>query len=81
MAGDGDQRPFQPPRHVFDKPCLATTGRAFQDYRQVRGVCRREQVDLMIDGQVIRLVGDSVFFDGAFRHVMSLSSSIRILST
>jgi hypothetical protein len=53
---------------VFDKASLAATGRAFEDDRQVRGVRGSEQIDLVIDGQVIRLCGDAVFFDGAFRH-------------
>jgi len=68
MTGDGDQRTFQSPGHVFDKAGLAASGRAFQNYGQVRGMRGGKQIDFMIDGQVIRLVNDSVFFDGAFGH-------------
>ena len=45
MAGDGDQRPLKPPRHVFDKTRLAAAGRAFENYRQARGVGRFKQID------------------------------------
>src|SRR5207244_13611695 len=31
-------------------------------------MCRFEQVDFMIDGQIERLVNYSIFFDGAFGH-------------
>src|SRR2546421_10777428 len=68
VASYGDERTFEPPGHVFDKARLAAAGRAFQNHRQSRGMGGLKQIDLMVDGQVIRFVDDSVFFDGAFRH-------------
>ena len=39
VTGDGDQRALKSPGHVLDKAGLATAGWAFQDHRQMRGVC------------------------------------------
>src|SRR3989440_12252717 len=75
VASYGDERTFEPPGHVFDKARLATTRRAFQNHGQMRGVRSFEQIDLVVDGQVIRLVDDLVLFDGAFRH-----DSVRLTS-
>src|SRR5260370_35312163 len=75
MTSDSDQRPFQSPRHVFDKTRFATAGRAFQDAGEVRGVRRCEQIHFVIDGQVIGLVSDSVFFYGAFGHLIWILTS------
>jgi hypothetical protein len=78
MTGDCDQRPFEAPGHVFDKARLATSGRAFEDDGQVRGVRGGEQIDLMIDGQVIGLFSDSVFFYSAFRHNFCFGFSFQV---
>ena len=41
---------------MLDKTRLAAAGRAFQDYRQMRGVRGFKQIDFAINRQVIRLV-------------------------
>ena len=64
MAGDGDQRPLEPPRHVLDKARLAATSRALEDYRQVCGMRRFEEIYFPANRQVVRLFGDSIFFYG-----------------
>ena len=64
MAGDGDQRPLEPPRHVFYKARLAATSRALEDYRQVGRMRRFEEIYFPANRQVVRLFGDSIFFNG-----------------
>jgi hypothetical protein len=64
VAGDSDQWPLEPPRHVFDKTGLAATSRAFEYDRQARGVGGFEEIYFPANGQVVRLFGNSVFFNG-----------------
>ena len=63
VGGDGDQRPLQPPRHVFDESRLAGARRAFQHDRQSACIGRLEQRDLGSDRQVIRLGLDTIGFE------------------
>ena len=63
MAGDSDQRPLEPPRHVFDKTRLAATSRAFEYDRQARGMGGFKEIYFPANRQVVRLFGDSIFFN------------------
>ena len=63
VAGDRDQRPLEPPGHVFDKARLAATSRAFEYDRQVRGMRRFEKIYFPANRQVVRLFSDSIFFN------------------
>ena len=64
MTGNGDQRPLEPPGHVLDKARLATTSRAFKYHRQARGMGGFEEIYFPSNRQVVRLFGDSIFFNG-----------------
>ena len=64
MTGNGDQRALEPPGHVLDKAGLATTSRAFENHRQAGGMGGFEEIKFPTDGQVVRLFGDSIFFNG-----------------
>ncbi len=48
MTGNGNQRAFEPPRHVLDKTRLATPSRSFQYHGQARAVRRGEQIDFTV---------------------------------
>ena len=60
VAGDGHERPAQPPRHVLDEPCLAAAGRPLQHHRQPAGVARFEDGYLSAGRQVERRLGSRV---------------------
>ena len=64
MTSNRNQRAFEPPRHVFDKTRLAATSRAFEYDRQARGMGGFEEIYFPANRQVVRLFGDSIFFNG-----------------
>ncbi|MNG30161.1 hypothetical protein D3C84_1157200 [compost metagenome] len=53
MAGNGDQRAFQSPGHVFDKTGLATPGGSFEHDGQLLRMALLENRDLVAAGLVI----------------------------
>ncbi len=69
MTGYGDERPFEPPGHVFHEAGFAAAGGAFQQYGQAVGVGGFEERNFVADWFVIRLgfdqVGGRVMCDGA----------------
>ena len=55
VASDGDERAFEPPRHVLDKTRFSAASRAFENDRQPRGVRGFKQFHLAADREVIGL--------------------------
>jgi hypothetical protein len=68
VAGDGDERPPQPPRHVLDEARLAAARRPLEHDGQARGLRRLEQLHLAPHRQIERLVRDDELFDGSLKH-------------
>ena len=71
VAGDRDQRPLQPPRHVLHEAGLAAAGRALEQHRQLVVPGRLEHLDLGADRRVVRLLVDGVLLgleDAGFAH-------------
>jgi hypothetical protein len=68
MAGDGDERTPETPRHVLDEARLAAPRRAFEHDGQARVLRGLKQLHLAPHGKVERLVRDDVLFDGSLRH-------------
>jgi hypothetical protein len=58
VAGDGDERPREPPGHVLDEPRLAAAGRPLEQYRHARRVRGLEERDLLADRLVVGLRAD-----------------------
>src|SRR4051812_4917868 len=52
VTGDGDERPLELPRHVFDEACLAATRRSLEHHGEAALVTFREDVDLVAARQV-----------------------------
>jgi hypothetical protein len=61
MAGNGDQRTLEPPRHVFHKARLAAAGRPLEQHRQLIRIGRIENLNLVAGRFVIRFLLDEVF--------------------
>ena len=55
VAGDGHQRPSQPPGHVLDEARLADAGRPLEHHRQPVRMAALEDGDLVAVGEVERL--------------------------
>src|SRR3569623_756400 len=68
VAGDGDERTAELPRHVFDEARFAAAGRALQHHRHARGVGGLVQRDFVGERTVIRLVCDAILFGAAVAH-------------
>jgi hypothetical protein len=58
VAGDGDQRPFELPGHVFDETRFAATGRPLDHHRQTRRVSRFVERDFPALRLIERLVAN-----------------------
>jgi hypothetical protein len=61
---------------VFDKAGLTAAGRTFENDRKFGGMSGFEELNLPPYRQIIRLSGDSVILDGAFRHLQLCSVSL-----
>ena len=60
------QLPAQLPRHVFHEPCLAATRRSLQKNRDALPVGAGKQLDLVVNGPVVRLAAHHEGFHGVF---------------
>ena len=68
MRSDSDERPFQQPRHVFEKACLAATGRALEHDRQPMLPGGSKDRDLVASTLIIRLSRDAIHVQIHYRH-------------
>src|SRR6185437_1474079 len=58
VAGDGDERAVELPRHMFDEPRLSAAGRALEHDRQATLVAACEDVDLVAEREIVRFGGE-----------------------
>ena len=62
VARHGDQRSFEPPRHMLDKTGLSTAGRPFEHERHAVLIGRLIMRRFVTDRAIIGLVGNHIVF-------------------